>query len=138
MIGVEVARAASSCGPRGERASSADAGPMLEAHGVFLAVNLEVTNAGLEPIDRFPWWQLRLRDDKGRVFTPQTDATASYEASQQPRQRPEDYQPGIAYDEVVVYDVPPGAGAFTLESEDGTLNVPLPPSDPSALGTPLA
>lgn len=110
-----------------------DAPLALEARGVFLAIKLKVANAGLQPVRRFPWWNLRLRDGMGRTFSPQVDATMSYVIEEGIR-RPEEYQPGLVYDEAVVFDVPPTASGLVLRTEDGTLSLSLPALE--ALGTP--
>ena len=103
--------------------------PQLDARGAFLAVRLAVSHAGTEPVPRFPWWSLRLDDGGGHTFTPQEEATAAYVASEGVH-RPESYQPLLVYDEAVVFDVPAAlAGNFTLRSADGTLSLPLPPSE---------
>jgi hypothetical protein len=102
-----------------------DAPLTLEARGVFLTIKLNVVNAGLQPVRPFPWWNLRLRDDMGRTFSPQVDATMSYMVEEGIR-RPEEYQPGLVYDEAVVFDVPPTASGLVLRTEDGTLNLSLP------------
>ena len=119
-------------------AATAEAGgdTVVEAHGTFLAVHLEVTNLGLVPFDRFPWWDLRLYDERGRMYTPQREATANFVASQSTIRKPDDYQPGIVYDEAVVFDVPPEARGFVLASTDGTVGGPLPPATDGG-GTPL-
>jgi len=109
--------------------SKANQGLTLEARGQFLAIRLTVVNAGFEPVQRFPWWTLRLRDPQGRVFTPDRGATTSFviaETSIRER-RPEAYQPGLPYEEAVVFDVPPGQHQFVLVSADQTFDLPLPP-----------
>ncbi|MBA3413684.1 MAG: hypothetical protein H0U10_00465, partial [Chloroflexia bacterium] len=107
--------------------SSAQAGDSLtiEARGVFIAVRLEVTNESLMPVNRFPWWTLRLRDDAGRTFTPQEEATDAYAAGEGAIGRPETYQPGLVYDEAVVFDVPAEATGLALRSADNSLRLRL-------------
>ena len=115
-------------------ATESDAPLTLEARGVFLAIRLDVVNAGLQPVEQFPWWTLRLHDGAGRTFTPQENATASYVVAEAGIVKPEEYQPGVVYDEAVVFDVPPEARDFTLRSADGTLSLNLPAT--GAVGTP--
>ena len=103
--------------------------PELEARGAFLAVRLAVSHAGAEPVPRFPWWSLRLNDGAGHTFTPQEEATVAFVTSQGVR-RPAAYQPLLVYDEAVVFDVPKElVGEFTLRSADGSLSLPLTPSE---------
>jgi hypothetical protein len=106
----------------------------LHARGVYVVLRLDVVNAGLQPVTRFPWWNLRLRDGAGRLFTPQEGATLAYVASDRDLDRPESYQPGLAYREAVVFDVPPAASGWRLQADDGSLDLPLPTM--SNAGTP--
>lgn len=110
--------------------SEANQGLTLEARGQFLAIRMVVTNAGFEPVQRFPWWNLRLRDPEGRIFTPDRGATTSFIAETSIRERrPEAYQPGLPYEEAVVFDVPPDQRQFVLVSADQTFALPLPSLD---------
>jgi hypothetical protein len=119
-VGIErVERGASLPNPLAE----GDVSPIVEARGEFLAIRLSVTNDTLDPVARFPWWSLRLRDDEARTFTPQEEATAAYAAGYAGLHRPESYQPGLTYDEVVVFDVPVNAERLTLRSADDSLRI---------------
>jgi hypothetical protein len=119
-VGIErVERGASFPNPLDE----GDAPPIIEARGVFLAIRLTATNDTLDPAARFPWWSLRLRDDEARTFTPQEEATAAYVAGDAGLRRPESYQPGLTYDEAVVFDVPVNAERLTLRSADDSLRI---------------
>jgi hypothetical protein len=109
----------------------------LQARGVFVVLRLAVVNAGLEPVARFPWWSLRLRDGAGRLFTPQESATLAYVAGDRTLDRPEAYQPGLTYREAVVFDVPPDASGWRLQADDGSLDLPVPAFAPP-VGTPAA
>ncbi|MER3436607.1 MAG: hypothetical protein C4346_02725 [Chloroflexota bacterium] len=116
--------------------SDADQGLMIEARGQFLAIRMHVTNASRAPVPRFPWWNLRLRDSQGRIFTPHRDATTSFVVAETTirEQRPEEYQPGLPYEEAVVFDVPLDQDNFTLVSADDTFALTL----PALSGTPQA
>lgn len=96
------------------------------AVGKFVAVRFEATNLGKMP-GAFPAIHLVLRDSEGRTFTRHDEESqytvgrGIYEA------QPEwgEWQPGLAYPEAVVYDVPKDAHGFTLASEDGTFSLEL-------------
>lgn len=98
----------------------------IEAVGVFLALDLVVVNQQFTPAAQFPWWQLRLRDQAGHIFTPVRAATAGYATDKRNIVRPEQYQPILEYPQAVVFDVPPTLSGVTLTSADGTLAVALP------------
>ncbi len=108
--------------------SEADQGLTIQARGQFLAIRMHVTNAGFAPVQRFPWWNLRLRDSQGRIFTPHRNATTSFVVAETKirEQRPEEYQPGLPYEEAVVFDVPIDQDRFTLVAADDTFALPLP------------
>ncbi|HEU0114961.1 MAG TPA: hypothetical protein VFQ80_09800 [Thermomicrobiales bacterium] len=113
----------------------------LQARGVYVVLRLAVVNAGLEPAARFPWWNLRLRDAAGRLFTPQEGATLAYVASDRELDRPEAYQPGLTYREAVVFDVPPDASGWRLQADDGSLDLAVPMANaasPSPAASPAA
>jgi hypothetical protein len=94
----------------------------------LLAVHLRVTNRTLAPLDRFPWWRLRLVDAGGRTYSPVQGATATY-LDRHPALGPgegEDWQPGLAYGAAAVFAVPAEAAGLVLVAADGGLRVPLP------------
>jgi|SRR5581483_5568458 len=109
----------------------------VQARGVYLVLRLNVVNAGLTPVTRFPWWNLRVRDGTGRLFTPQQGATVTYAATAADLDRPEAYQPGLTYRAAVVFDVPATATGLRLQAQDGSLDLPL-PAAAQANGTPEA
>jgi hypothetical protein len=115
----------------------AAAGPM-QARGVYVVLRLSVVNAGLQPAARFPWWNLRLRDGGGRLFTPQEGATLAFIADDRELDRPDSYQPGLTYREAVVFDVPPAATGWRLQADDGSLDLPLPAMASAATPSPAA
>ncbi len=84
-----------------------------DARGEFLVVYIAATNTGLEPYS-FPYPKLRLVDDSGRWFSyihPPTDGMA-YELTD--RQTYEGFQPGIAYQTVIVFDIPADTSGLML------------------------
>ncbi len=99
------------------------------AHGVFVVVRMNVVNVSNQPVDTFAWWDLRLEDNAGRIFSPNEHATESYVTikSDIRENQPDEFQPGLTYQQAVVFDVPPDQVEFFLRSEDGTLIVPLTP-----------
>jgi hypothetical protein len=110
----------------------------LQARGVYLMLRLDVVNAGLSPVTRFPWWTLRVRDGAGRFFTPQQEATTAYAATAPDLDRPESYQPGLRYRAAVVFDVPATAGGLRLQAQDGSLDLPIPSSANGGAPSPVA
>jgi hypothetical protein len=99
--------------------------PDFKARGSYLVIELRATNITQRPIGRFPWWQTRLVDAQGRLFTPDTDATDAYVATRTDVRKPNEYQPSLSYSEVVVFDVPSDLANPILGSADETLNLPL-------------
>lgn len=100
----------------------------VAADGVFLVVPIRVTNLTLEATSFNPVGSVEVVDGDGRRF--EVDARASdatylldfgFDPSFAPR------QPGIPYDDVLVFDVPKEAGGFVLESIGGGLSLPLEP-----------
>lgn len=95
----------------------------LFAKGVYVAISLRVTSLGSEPVPGWSKYVLLLRDDKGRAFSYDDDATRTltfnynlYSPS---------FQPGLTYSQVIVYDVAKDATSFTLEVEGASIRIPL-------------
>jgi hypothetical protein len=132
-VGVATATEAASYPDYTTQSSS---GLTLEARGIFLALRLNVVNATLQPVSQFPWWDLRLRDRQGRTFSPNKAATQSYVIVEThvSESRPDEYQPGLSYDEAVVFDVPKEAADLSLTAGDGSLNVSIPAPTPASPG----
>lgn len=93
----------------------------LAASGVFLVVPITVTNQSPTPAAFNAAHTLLVADDEGKLFDLDPRATGAaylldfdYKPSFAPR------QPGIPYPDVLVFDVDPAAGGFTLESFDGS------------------
>lgn len=108
----------------------------IAAAGVFLVVPIEVTNRSDAPLPFAAANRLHVVDDEGRSYDLDPRATGAaylldlgYEPSFEAR------QPGIAYPDVVVFDVPVGADGFSLEATDGSFSVPL---ERAVDGTPAA
>lgn len=99
--------------------------PEIKARGSYLVVKVTAENITLEPIARYPWWQLRLFDGRGRLFTPDTEATDAYVATLIDMRKPNEYQPSLSYPEIVVFDVPSDLVGPTLVSADATFSMPL-------------
>jgi hypothetical protein len=116
--------------------TDSNSGVTLEARGIFLALRLNVVNASQQPVSQFPWWDLRLLDEQGRTFSPNKPATTSYVIAEThiSESRPDEYQPGLGYDEAVVFDVPQDAADLALTAEDGSLDVPVPAPAPASPG----
>jgi hypothetical protein len=110
--------------------------PDFKARGSYLVIEVTVQNVTLRPIDRFPWWQMRLVDAPGRLFTPDTDATDAYVATRTDVRKPNEYQPSLSYSEVVVFDVPSDLAQPILGSADETLSLPLLGVPPIPTSTP--
>lgn len=107
----------------------------VAAEGVFLVVPIAVTNLTGEPASFAPD-RIRAVDGEGRVFDLASRAAGAaylldlrYDPSFAPR------QPGIAYPDVLVFDLPADAQQLALEATDGSLYVPL---EPVAAGTPAS
>ncbi len=107
------------------------------AHGVFVVVRMNVVNVSTQPMDSFAWWDLRLEDTTGRTFSPNEQATESYVTTKSDirENQPDEFQPGLTYQQAVVFDAPVDQVQFTLGSDDGTLMVPLTVPMPGATPT---
>ena len=110
--------------------------PDFKARGSYLVIEVAATNITQRPITRFPWWQMRLVDAQGRLFTPDTEATDAFVATRTDVRKPNEYQPSLTYSEVVVFDVPGDLAQPVLGSADETLNLPLQGVPPLPTPTP--
>ena len=98
----------------------------LVAKGIFLVVPVTVTNRTDAPAYFNPVGALLAVDAEGRRFGVDPDASSAayvldygYDPGVGPR------QPGVAYPDVLVFDVARGAEGFRLESTDGSLSFEL-------------
>jgi len=104
-----------------------NAGRPLTARGEFLVVPIAVTNLSGVPAPFNPAAALGLLDGEGRRYDVDPVASgAAYllDLGLRPDFGPR--QPGIAYPDVVVFDLPPEAADLTLVARDGSLAVDLP------------
>ena len=100
----------------------------VAADGVFLVVPIRVTNLTPEPASFNPVEMVEVVDRDGRRFEVDaraSDATYLLDLGLDPSFAPR--QPGIPYDDVLVFDVPEAAEGFVLESVGGGLSLPLEP-----------
>jgi hypothetical protein len=98
----------------------------LVPKGIFLVVPVTVTNRTDAPAYFNPVGALLAVDDEGRRFGVDPNATSAayvldygYDPGVGPR------QPGVAYPDVLVFDVARGAEGFRLESTDGSVSLPI-------------
>ncbi|MDP9364449.1 MAG: DUF4352 domain-containing protein [Chloroflexota bacterium] len=100
----------------------------VAADGLFLVVPIRVTNLTPEPASFNPVGAIEVVDGDGRRFEVDpraSDATYLLDLGLDPSFAPR--QPGIPFDDVLVFDVPEGAEGFVLESVGGGLSLPLEP-----------
>ncbi len=76
---------------------SASGREALQARGQFLALRLTVVNLSNRPAKSFPWWDLRLADGTGRIYSPDLPATESYMLTQSTirEDKPAAFQPDL-------------------------------------------
>ncbi|MDP9473605.1 MAG: hypothetical protein M3Q71_23585 [Chloroflexota bacterium] len=76
---------------------SASGREALQARGQFLALRLTVVNLSNRPAKSFPWWDLRLADGTGRIYSPDLPATQSYMLTQSTirEDKPAAFQPDL-------------------------------------------
>jgi hypothetical protein len=98
-------------------------GNALKPRGQFFALRFEITNMGTEPTAVWSSFLLLLRDNKGRAFSSDSDASSAlmfdldiYDPI---------LQPALPSDAVLVYDVAKDATSFSLEVEDTPISIPL-------------
>lgn len=96
---------------------------LLSPRGKFIAVEFEITNTGNEPVAFWEQGMLSLRDSKGRSFSPNSDASIALVSDRDLFVY--DYQPGLSYETVVVWDVPIDASGFTLDVNETGISIPL-------------
>ena len=104
-----------------------------------MALRVRITNLTNQPIDNFPTSNVLLKDDRGRAFSHDSDVTSSYVVIQTDifdNRTDGDLQPGLTYEDGFAFDVPRDATGFTMTSEDGTLNVEVPPVEAFFTPTP--
>jgi len=95
----------------------------LEPRGRFVVLDLTLTNIGTDPVNLWEYFGFRLRDDQGRRFSPDSDASRVLE-------RERDvvtfvFQPDLPYPALLVWDVALDADNFTLEVEGTDVSLPL-------------
>jgi hypothetical protein len=95
----------------------------LIPRGRFVAIHYIVTNLGNEPSHGFGEYKWMLRDQKGRTFSYDDDATMLMTLNLDLYANP--FQPGLAYAQIMVYDVAKDATSFTLEVQGTTVALPL-------------
>ena len=88
---------------------------VLTPRGLFLIVQLEVTNVGNEASE-FPWRDFRIIDGQGRVFSPNEDATIGYTVYELGSSTADELQPGLTYYFPIVFELPPDAADLVFTS----------------------
>jgi hypothetical protein len=94
----------------------------LAPRGRFVVLELTLTNLGADPARLWDASGFRLRDGRGRRFSP--DPAASRALAWERGAVTYVFQPGLPYPALLVWDVSPDA-AFTLEVEGTDVAVPL-------------
>lgn len=107
----------------------------VAAAGRFLVVPVRVTNLRARPASFIAAGQIVAVDTQGRTYEidPRaSDAAYLLDFGLDPSFGPR--QPGIAYPDVLVFDLPPELDAVAVEAVDGSLSINTvePPSTPSA------
>lgn len=94
-------------------------------YGKFVVLSVSVQNHGNAPIQFSPS-DFALVDGKGRLFSPDREATRAYAAENRREALVElVLQPGLSADGVLVFDVPPDATGLALRIQKGYLDVSL-------------
>ena len=96
----------------------------LRARGRFVALTITMVNTGSEPVSIFAYSELLLRDDKGRAFSYDTDASSTLMFNR--NLYVSSWQPSLAYDGVIVYDVAKDARGFSLEVKGTSIKLKVP------------
>ena len=98
----------------------------MAAKGAFVVVPVSVLNLTGSPVPFNPVGSLELVDDQQRVFDVDPNASgAAYVLDFGLDPAVGAFQPGIAYPDVLVFDVAPDAKALTLRSVDGSISLPI-------------
>lgn len=96
---------------------------VISPRGVFVALSLKFTNLSNDPVSGWDDYDVLLRDEKGRALSPDNDA--SFALTEQRGIFVYVFQPGLPYEQVLVYDVAPDAKTFAAEIKHTTIHVPL-------------
>src|SRR6478735_10401491 len=93
----------------------------LKPHGKFIIVIFDATNLGNTPT-YFPYSDFELRDDQGRTFSFDQDASIGFTITDPTMKEDStaEFQPDLTYRQAIVFDIAPDALGLVFASSDGT------------------